>query len=126
VTGRKTGPGSPEASDGEVGAVSAVGAADGGAGDGAGVADAAAGAADGGAGASGGAPAAPEDDPAVLSVVSGNPTEEELAALTAVVVALGGAADTGDAPNHGRSWIRRALLRLGPTPGPGSWRRSGR
>jgi hypothetical protein len=120
VTGRKTGSGSPEASGGEVGAVSAVGAADGGAG----VADAAAGVADGGAGVSGGAAAAPEDNPAVLSVVSGNPTEEELAALTAVVVALGGAADTGDAPNHGRSWVRRALLRLGPTPGPGSWRRS--
>ena len=66
----------------------------------------------------------PADNPAVLSVVSGNPTEEELAALTAVVVALEGAAETDDAPNHGRSWVRRALLRLGPTPGPGSWRRS--
>ncbi|MHA7282266.1 acyl-CoA carboxylase subunit epsilon [Arthrobacter sp. TMS2-4] len=72
-----------------------------------------------------GAAAAPsEEDPAVLSVVSGNPTDEELAALTAVVLALqeGGTGD--DVRGHGRSWLRRALLRLGPTPGPGSWRRS--
>jgi hypothetical protein len=65
-------------------------------------------------------------DPPVLSVVAGQPTDEELAALTAVVVALQGQDDAGDAPGHGRSWVRRALLRLGPTPGPGSWRRSGR
>ncbi|MHA7209863.1 acyl-CoA carboxylase subunit epsilon [Arthrobacter sp. MDT1-65] len=64
------------------------------------------------------------DGDAVLAVVSGHPTDEELAALTAVVVALQGAGDGDDAPNQGRSWVRRALLRLGPTPGPGSWRRS--
>jgi hypothetical protein len=68
--------------------------------------------------------AAPAGAPAVLSVVSGRPTEEELAALTAVVVALQGTDAADDAPDHGRSWVRRALLRLGPTPGPGSWRRS--
>ncbi|WP_258062353.1 acyl-CoA carboxylase subunit epsilon [Arthrobacter sp. B0490] len=68
-------------------------------------------------------PGVPDGD-AVLSVVSGRPTDEELAALTAVVVALQGADDGDDAPNQGRSWVRRALLRLGPTPGPGSWRRS--
>ncbi len=66
----------------------------------------------------------PADNPAVLSVVSGRPTDEELAALTAVVVTLQGAGEADDAPDHGRSWVRRALLRLGPTPGPGSWRRS--
>ncbi|BBE22173.1 hypothetical protein MN0502_10560 [Arthrobacter sp. MN05-02] len=64
------------------------------------------------------------ESPALLSVVSGHPTEEELAALTAVVVALQGAGDPEGAPDHGRSWVRRAMLRLGPTPGPGSWRRS--
>lgn len=65
------------------------------------------------------------ESPAVLSVVSGNPSEEELAALTAVVVALqGGAEVEDDAPDQARSWVRRAMLRLGPTPGPGSWRRS--
>ena len=68
--------------------------------------------------------AAATDDAAVLSVVSGNPTDEELAALTAVVVALQGSGTEDDTRNHGRSWVRRALLRLGPTPGPGSWRRS--
>ncbi|OUM45342.1 hypothetical protein B8W73_00950 [Arthrobacter agilis] len=65
-----------------------------------------------------------EESPALLSVVSGNPTEEELAALTAVVVALQGSGEAVGAPNHGRSWVRRAMLRLGPKPGPGSWRRS--
>ncbi|MPY11705.1 acyl-CoA carboxylase subunit epsilon [Arthrobacter bussei] len=60
----------------------------------------------------------------VLSVVSGAPTDEELAALTAVVLALRDAGEAEDVPDHGRSWLRRALLRLGPTPGPGSWRRS--
>ncbi|MHA7146409.1 acyl-CoA carboxylase subunit epsilon [Arthrobacter sp. TmT3-37] len=64
------------------------------------------------------------ESPALLSVVAGRPTEEELAALTAVVVALQGVGDADGAPDHGRSWVRRAMLRLGPTPGPGSWRRS--
>ncbi|MUK03039.1 acyl-CoA carboxylase subunit epsilon [Vibrio cholerae] len=67
---------------------------------------------------------APAEDAALLSVVSGNPTDEELAALTAVVVALQGSNEAEDAPDHPRSWLRRAMLRLGPTPGPGSWRRS--
>ncbi len=67
---------------------------------------------------------APAEDAALLSVVSGNPTDQELAALTAVVVALQGSNETDDAPDHPRSWLRRAMLRLGPTPGPGSWRRS--
>ncbi|TKV27846.1 acyl-CoA carboxylase subunit epsilon [Arthrobacter sp. NamB2] len=66
----------------------------------------------------------PVEDPAVLSVVSGNPTEEELAALTAVVAALQGTGEADEAPTHARSWVRRVMLRLGPTPGPGSWRRS--
>lgn len=68
--------------------------------------------------------AVPEEDPALLAVVAGQPSEEELAALTAVVVALQEAGGADDAPRHGRSWVRRAMLRLGPTPGPGSWRRS--
>ncbi|WP_434992873.1 acyl-CoA carboxylase subunit epsilon [Arthrobacter sp. Ld5] len=70
------------------------------------------------------AAAASEEDATVLSVVSGNPTDEELAALTAVVVALQDSGTEDDGRRHGRSWVRRALLRLGPTPGPGSWRRS--
>ena len=47
-----------------------------------------------------------------------------LAALTAVVLALRDTGEVEEAPDQGRSWLRRALLRLGPTPGPGSWRRS--
>ncbi len=72
------------------------------------------------------ASADPIDDAegAVLSVVSGAPTDEELAALTAVVLALRDTGEVEEAPDQGRSWLRRALLRLGPTPGPGSWRRS--
>ncbi|WP_026549609.1 acyl-CoA carboxylase subunit epsilon [Arthrobacter sp. Br18] len=65
-------------------------------------------------------------DPALLSVVSGKPTDEELAALTAVVVALQGTGNTGSGPDGGRSWLRRTMLRLNPLPGPGSWKRSAR
>ena len=78
------------------------------------------------------APAA--DAQPLLQVVSGNPTEEELAALTAVVIGLGaGSADAGPALNSAsaldpartrRAWTRRRQLALQPTPGPGSWRRS--
>ncbi|MBG6217340.1 hypothetical protein IWX75_001795 [Arthrobacter sp. CAN_A6] len=64
-------------------------------------------------------------DESVLSVISGNPTDEELAALTAVVVALQGETD-GPAQGSGRSWLRRTMLRLKPLPGPGSWKRSAR
>lgn len=63
---------------------------------------------------------------ATFSVVAGSPTAEELAALTAVVVALQGIPPTTGDPAPGRSWVRRALLSLGPRPGPASWRRSGR
>lgn len=70
-------------------------------------------------------PSTPGQD-AVLSVVAGQPTDEELAALTAVVLALQQTDDAGAPTAAGRSWLRRAMLRLGPTPGPGSWRRSNR
>lgn len=83
-------------------------------------------------------PAAPAD-PAMaaepfLQVIFGNPTAEELAALTAVVIGLGGSsADPGPAPQTPsgldpartrRAWTRRRALSLQPAPGPGSWRRS--
>lgn len=67
-----------------------------------------------------------EPRPTLLSVVSGSPTDEELAALTAVVVALQGISDTDPPPGSGRSWLRRTMLRLNPLPGPGSWKRSAR
>ncbi|MEO8284361.1 MAG: acyl-CoA carboxylase subunit epsilon [Pseudarthrobacter sp.] len=60
----------------------------------------------------------------LFSVVKGEPSAEELAALTAVVLSLGGT----DAPEAGkptlRHWVRRQQLRLAPTPGPGAWKRS--
>ena len=65
------------------------------------------------------APAAP-----LLSVVKGQPTAEELAALTAVVLSLGGVQQTGTDKPSVRHWVRRQQLRLAPTPGPGAWKRS--
>ena len=64
--------------------------------------------------------------PPLLRVVAGQPTAEELAALTAVVVALGDALQDSPAAARAtpRSWVRGDHLRLSPRPGPGSWRRS--
>lgn len=60
----------------------------------------------------------------VLAVVKGEPTPEELAALTAVVLSLGGGAPEAPAKPGARHWIRRQQLQLAPKPGPGSWKRS--
>jgi hypothetical protein len=60
----------------------------------------------------------------LLSVVKGQPTDEELAALTAVVLSLGGAEESGTDKPPVRHWVRRQQLRLDPTPGPGAWKRS--
>lgn len=65
------------------------------------------------------APATP-----LLSVVKGQPTAEELAALTAVVLSLGGVRNAGTDKPPVRHWVRRQQLRLDPTPGPGAWKRS--
>ena len=69
----------------------------------------------------------PEEIPEPLfRVVGGNPTDEELAALTAVVVGLTGPAPEAAPDRHraARAWTRRRQLRLLPAPGPGAWRRS--
>nr|WP_231710018.1 acyl-CoA carboxylase subunit epsilon [Arthrobacter zhangbolii] len=60
----------------------------------------------------------------LLSVLAGNPTAEELAALTAVVAGLGSQAPAPAVRQPYRAWARRRMLSLAPTPGPGSWRRS--
>ena len=62
--------------------------------------------------------------PPVLAVVKGEPTPEELAALTAVVLSLDGGAPAAPAKPGARHWIRRQQLQLAPKPGPGSWKRS--
>lgn len=60
----------------------------------------------------------------LLSVVKGQPNAEELAALTAVVLSLGGGEPAPARTANVRHWVRRQQLRLAPTPGPGAWKRS--
>ncbi|XAS67904.1 acyl-CoA carboxylase subunit epsilon [Micrococcaceae bacterium Sec5.7] len=72
-----------------------------------------------------GKPSETPEAEAFLSVVKGNPTPEELAALTAVVLSLGTAETANQTKPSVRHWVRRQQLRLAPTPGPGAWRRSG-
>ena len=60
----------------------------------------------------------------LFSVVKGQPNAEELAALTAIVLSLGGPAPTQPAAPSVRHWVRRQQLRLAPSPGPGAWKRS--
>ena len=69
-------------------------------------------------------PGVPEAGVPLLTVSRGNPTPEELAAVTAVLLAMQGAQET---PSHGTStrlWTRRARLHVPPQPGAGAWRRS--
>ncbi|MCA4133657.1 acyl-CoA carboxylase subunit epsilon [Arthrobacter sp. M4] len=69
--------------------------------------------------------AAAEPAEVLFSVAKGNPTPEELAALSAVVISsLGSAQPPAPSAPSVRHWVRRQQLRLEPTPGPGSWRRS--
>jgi hypothetical protein len=60
----------------------------------------------------------------VLSVVKGEPTAEELAALTAVVLSLGNSEAPEPVRSSARQWFRRQQLQLAPKPGPGAWKRS--
>ncbi|WP_026534883.1 acyl-CoA carboxylase subunit epsilon [Arthrobacter sp. H14] len=63
-------------------------------------------------------------DAPLFSVVHGNPNDEEIAALAAVVMSLGSPDTAPEPKRRTRAWIRRHQLRLRPAPGPGSWRRS--
>jgi hypothetical protein len=66
-----------------------------------------------------------------LRVVRGDPTAEELAALTTVLAAaqtrtLNASAANSPPPARGSGWRDRAALIGAPLrPGPGAWRRSG-
>jgi hypothetical protein len=59
---------------------------------------------------------------AELRVVRGDPSPEDLAALTALLTAAGGAAEEPDPPLRGR-WNDPARQHQRPLhPGPGAWR----
>jgi len=60
-----------------------------------------------------------------LRVVRGNPDDEELAALTSVVVALTSAGEETTEPNAPSRWSDRgAMMRAPQRHGPGAWRAS--
>ena len=64
--------------------------------------------------------------PPLLRVVSGHPSDEELAALTAVVAALAQRRPRRR-PTPVGGWTERSALHRRPLrPGPGAWRASGR
>ncbi|MEQ4565033.1 acyl-CoA carboxylase subunit epsilon [Paenarthrobacter sp. CAP02] len=60
----------------------------------------------------------------MFSVVKGEPTAEELAAIAAVVISLGTPQEAAPTKPSVRHWVRRQQLRLDPSPGPGAWKRS--
>nr|WP_253901617.1 acyl-CoA carboxylase subunit epsilon [Arthrobacter sp. PAMC 25486] len=74
----------------------------------------------------GATPAAETAAEPLLNVTRGNPSAEELAAVTAVVLALQSGDDGGTTRAPTQHWARRARLNLPPKPGAGSWRRSAR
>jgi hypothetical protein len=62
----------------------------------------------------------------LLHVVKGAPTDDEVAALTAVVAALASARPVAPAAGTTSRWADPASrLRLAPRPGPTGWRTSG-
>jgi hypothetical protein len=67
-----------------------------------------------------------DESPLVVKVVRGNPNDEELAALVAVLVAAGNNA-AGEPPSPQRRWASPATRLRSPAygPRPGGWRASG-
>lgn len=61
----------------------------------------------------------------VLRVVRGEPTDEELAALVAVVSTLQAEEPSSDKPQRSAWSNRRVLVREPLAHGPGAWRASG-
>jgi hypothetical protein len=63
----------------------------------------------------------------VLRIVRGDPSPEELAALTAVLAAASGASGApGEDTGPASAWTEReSLVRRPLTPGPNAWRMSG-
>ncbi|MGH3415189.1 MAG: acyl-CoA carboxylase subunit epsilon [Actinocrinis sp.] len=66
-----------------------------------------------------------ESAPPVFSVVRGEPTDEELAALITVIASLRGAEDEEPAPRTTSGWTDRArYVRTPLRPSPNGWRAS--
>jgi hypothetical protein len=67
-----------------------------------------------------------EEHPPLLSVVRGQPDEEDLAALTLALLSRRGGSDQTGRPigEAGRLLARRQRIGAGLRPGPGSWRRA--
>jgi hypothetical protein len=71
----------------------------------------------------------PEEETAparpVLRIVRGDPSPEEVAALTAVLAAASGGGAPEPDPGPASAWVEReALVRRPLTPGPNAWRMS--
>ncbi len=67
---------------------------------------------------------AAEEQP-VLRIISGNPTPEEIAAVTVVLTALSGGGGAPAEPAELGGWSDLSLrLRRPLPPGPGAWRNS--
>jgi hypothetical protein len=63
-------------------------------------------------------------DRPVLRIVRGDPTPEELAAVTVVLTALA-RSGSAEQPTPSSGWADLSLrLRRTPVPGPGAWRNS--
>jgi len=64
-----------------------------------------------------------DQNPPLLEVVAGSPSDDELAALTAVVLALAGS--SSDGPTRPGGWSDLSLRLRRPLPhGPNAWRDS--
>ncbi|MDO4255030.1 MAG: acyl-CoA carboxylase subunit epsilon [Kocuria sp.] len=65
------------------------------------------------------------EEPASLEFINGNPTPEDIAAVTAIVMTVAAEAENGET-NIGtrRAQNRRARLGLRLRPGLGAWRRT--
>ncbi|HEY2193749.1 MAG TPA: acyl-CoA carboxylase subunit epsilon [Actinomycetospora sp.] len=61
----------------------------------------------------------------VLRIVRGDPTPEEVAALTAVLAAASGGSGEPEDTGPASAWVEReSLVRRPLTPGPDAWRMS--
>ncbi|HJQ03387.1 MAG TPA: acyl-CoA carboxylase subunit epsilon [Jatrophihabitans sp.] len=65
------------------------------------------------------------DSRPVLRIVAGNPTDAELAAVTAVLLSRAAGTGTADPPTRPTGWSDLSLrLRQPPPAGPDAWRNS--